>query len=399
MGVYCLVDLFFLRFNSFWRTSKVALVFSVIKIIGFVLLTFTVIDYHFGVYPRFLSWYFSELYSLSGASISFFILDRILISICITIPLASAFLPFLTDYGLVDFVGVFARRFMRPVFRLPGRAAVITVGALLASFAVGHIAASNQYKSGRMSQRESIVVATSLTGASIGFMLVLATNTGIMDYWNIYVWTTFLTVLVITIIGARIYPLSKIPNDYYEGVTPVPEKEYTHHVVSHAIKEALDTASSADHYGKRLVKMMKETIGVIGTCATGPAFFAAAGVVLYTFTPIFTLVGYIFWPLVRIALPANEAVTAASGAALSFLEITLPSLLVATGEWSLRIRYMLAVIPATTVVFLASWTPCIMATDLPVKFSHLVIIWLERVIMAIIITALLAIILFPAGAV
>jgi len=33
----------------------------------------------------------------------------------------------------------------------------------------------------------------------------------------------------------------------------------------------------------------------------------------------------------------------------------------------------------------------------PVKFSHLCIIWLERMILSIIITGLFAIILFPAG--
>jgi nucleoside recognition membrane protein YjiH len=138
---------------------------------------------------------------------------------------------------------------------------------------------------------------------------------------------------------------------------------------------------------------------MLGASIVGPAFFVTVGIVLFAFTPIFTWIGYIFWPFMRIVIPAHEAVTASSGAAIGFLDNTLPSLLVATGEWTLRIRYMMAVIPVTAVVFLSSFVPCIMATSLPVKFGHLVIIWLERMILSIIFAALISLILFPAGAV
>jgi len=398
-GLYCLYDIFVLRFHRSWHTSRVATAFSIFKISGFVLLTLTVSNYYFGFHPAFLNWYFSGREFIGGASIAFFVMDRILISVTITIPLAAAFLPFLTGYGLVDFVGVIVRRVMRPVFRLPGRAAVIAVSALLASFVVGHIAANNEYKSGRMTERESMVIATSLTSASIGFLLVLAQNTNLMHHWNTYLWTTFLIVLAVTIISARLYPLSRVSNSYCAGVTPVPEKAYTQHIMRYAVKEALETASHADDFKKRFSGIMKDTIGVLGVCATGSTFFSAVGIVLYLYTPLLTWIGYIFWPFMRIALPAGEAFTASSGAALSLIEITLPSLLVATGEWSLRIRYMMAVVPVTAVVFLASWVPCIMATDLPVKFSHLLLIWLQRMILSIILAALLALVLFPAGAV
>ena len=397
-GVYCLVDLFYLRFNNSWRSSNVARAFSVFKIAGFVFLTCTVVDYYFGVHPAFFSWYFTDIGIIGGHSISFFVLDRILIMVSITIPAAAAFLPLLTDYGLVDLVGVLARRFMRPVFRLPGRAAVIAVSALLASFVVGHLGANNDYKSGRMNERESVVVGTSFTSASIGFMLVLAMNTNIMHLWNIYLWSTFAIILIVTVISVRIPPLSKISDNYLEGVEPRPEKAYTSHIMRHAVKEALDTASGAEHYGKRLGKMLKECIGVLGVCATGSTFFAAASIVAHTFTPIITWAGFLFWPIMRIALSASEAVTASSGAVLSFIELVLPSILVAAGEWTLRIRFILAVIPIASIIFLAAWVPCIMATSLRVKFSHLAIIWLQRMILSSLLAALLSIALFPAGA-
>jgi nucleoside recognition membrane protein YjiH len=249
-----------------------------------------------------------------------------------------------------------------------------------------------------MNKRESIVIATSLASVSIGIMLLIAHNAGIMHIWNTYIWSTFLILLVVTLICVRIYPLNKISNDYKENVKPVPENEYQQHIMRYAAKEALDTATAAEHFGKRLAGVMKDTISLMATCSTGPAFFAVAGIALFMFTPIFAWLGYIFLPFMRIFLSAEEAGTASAGAVLGFVEVTLPSLLVATGDWSLRIRYMLAVVPVTSLIFLASWIPCIMATELPVKFSHLVIIWLMRMFMSIILAGLFAIILFPAGA-
>ena len=141
---------------------------------------------------------------------------------------------------------------------------------------------------------------------------------------------------------------------------------------------------------------MKETLGVLGTVASGTAFFATVGVLLYTYTPLVRLIGYIFYPLMRIAIPEAEAMTAATGAVVSFIEVTIPALLVTVGEWSLRTRYMMAVIPVSSIIFLASFVPCLMATDIPVKFKDMVIIWVERMILSVVITGLFALALFPA---
>lgn len=399
IGVYSIVDLFILRPKKFWHTTSVAATFAVFKIFGFLLLTTAVVQFYFGVNPVFMDWFFAPLDSLGGSSISGFIMSKILISICISIPSASLFLPFLLDYGLVDFVGVIVRPIMRPIFKLPGRAAVIMVSAFLGNFSVGHIAINDQYQNGRMTNREAQVIGTSLSTVSIGFLLVLAQNTHMTDYWNTYFWTAFLITLLVALIGVRIFPLRGIPDDFYEGSTPNPEPPIKSKLLKNAWTEAMEIAETSDHPGKRIAYIMKETIGVLGTVASGTAFFASVGVVLYTYTPIFDWFGYIFWPFMKISIPdGQEALLASKGAAVSFLEVTLPALLVTTGEWTLRIRYMLAVIPVTSIIFLASFVPCLMATEVPVKFWHMVIIWLERMILSVIITGLFAMVLFPAGA-
>ncbi len=404
IGLYAVLDLFIFRPNKAWKTGGVNAAFAIFKIIGFVVLTMVVLNIYFGIskFLPFMGWLFNPVASLGDTSIAVFVMDKILVTICISIPCASLVLPFLCDYGLVDFVGVFVRLIMRPVFKLPGRAAIIMVTAFLGNFSAGHIAVNEQYKTGKMTERESVCIDTSLSTVSVGFLMALATNTGLIEagLWNTYFWTAFLITLLVALVGVRLPPLRGIPDNYYEGATPNPEKVIKSGLFKAALTEALDIAEAQDHPGKRIGVVMKETLNVLGTVAAGTSFFGTFGVVLYVFTPIVQWMGYIFWPLFRLlGFTGAELTTACTGSMISLVEVTVPALLVAAGEWSMRLRFMLAVLPVSSIIFLASFVPCCMGTEVPVKFWHLMVIWLERMILSIIIAGIFAIILFPAGAV
>ena len=404
IGLVAVLDVLWLRREKGWK-DKITSAFSIFKIIGFIVLCMNIIDIYFGVHMAAMNWMFDPVASLNDNSIANFVMANTLVTICISIPCASLFLPFLVDYGLVDFVGVFVRLIMRPVFKLPGRAAIIMVTAFLGNFSAGHIAVNDQYKSGRMTERESVCIDTSLSTVSVGFLMALATNTGLnnpelwdgKNYWNLYFWVAFLITLLVALIGVRIYPLRKIPDNFYPGSTPDPEKIVRTGLIHAAFMEALTIVDNQDPLIKRIGYIEKETLYVLGTVSAGTSFFGTFGVVLYTFTPIIKGLGYIFWPFFRIfGFTGAELSTACTGAMISFVEVTVPALLVSAGVWSLRLRFMLAVLPVTSIIFLASFVPCCMGTEVPVKFGHLCIIWLERMILSILITGLFAVLLFPA---
>jgi nucleoside recognition membrane protein YjiH len=264
-----------------------------------------------------------------------------------------------------------------------------------------------------MTEREAVVIGTSLSTVSVGFLMVLSTNTHLtngtingqsVNYWNTYFWLAFLITLLVAIVGVRLFPLHRVKDDYRPGVTPNPEPQMKGFgpgkLIKSAWEEALVLADKQQSIGRRIAYIQKETIGVLGTVASGTAFFATAGVILYTYTPIFQWIGYIFWPFMKIAgLSASETLLCCKGAAVSFLEVTLPALLVTAGGFSARACFMLAVIPVTSIIFLASFVPCLMATDVPVKFGDLCLIWLERMILSVIITAVFCLILFRPNAV
>ena len=399
IALYGLVDLIIRRDKHFSNT--LGKVFAIIKIIGVVFIVFAA----FNIGPSFMHETRMELAARAMVdgevefvprSISAFVMNGVLITISISIPLAAMFLPFLLNYGLVEFVGVLVRPIMRPLFRLPGRSAVILVSALLGNFSVAHIAVDEQYHKGQMTEREALAICTGFCSSSIAFMMVLATNAGIIEtHWNAYVWTSFLMIIIITLIGVRIPPVSRIRNGYAPGVKPQPETEYKTKIFDNALSEGLAVSEKADNPVRGIAHIMKATAAVLAAIIMGAGFSTSAGMLLYIYTPIFEWLGIIFRPIMHLVqIPSHEVVTAATGAAFSLLEVTIPSMLVMAGDWSYHIRYMMAVVPITSVIFLGSFVPSLISTNLPVKFWHLMVIWLERMILSVLLSGLFALLLF-----
>jgi len=399
IALYGVVDLILRRKKHFANT--LGRVFAVIKCIGVVFIIFAV----FEIGPSVLHEPQQALASRSvidgvvvyiPRSISVFVLNGVLITISISIPLAAMFLPFLLNYGLVEFVGVLVRPIMRPLFKLPGRSAVILVSALLGNFSVAHIAVDDQYHKGQMTEKEALTICTGFCSSSIAFMMVLATNAGIIDgYWNAYVWSSFLMIILITLIGVRIFPLSRLRDGFAPGITPQPENVYKQKLFRNALGEGLTVSKAAENPVKGIAHIMKATVGVLAAIIMGAGFSTSAGMLLYLYTPIFEWLGVIFRPIMYLVrIPSNEIVTASTGAAFSLLEVTIPSMLVMAGEWSYHIRYMMAVVPITSVIFLGSFVPSLISTNLPVKFWHLMVIWLERMILSVLFSGLFALLLF-----
>jgi nucleoside recognition membrane protein YjiH len=374
------IDLYVRRQRHF--RDKVNTIFSICKVFGLLFTIFVV----FNIGPA----------AILQQNVGPFFLNKVLFAITISIPISALFLPFILDYGLVDFFGVIMRPIMRPVFKLPGRAAVIAISAFLGNFSVGHLAVNDQYKEGRMTGRESAVIATSLSTVSIAFLIVLARATGIIEHWNTFFWSAFIITIIVTIIGIRIPPLRTLPDDYYPGVKESPEPVFKKDLMRNAMNVSLDVAEKSEMIHKRVYVLMRETALMLCTITTGAVFFGTVGILLNMYTPIFQWIGYIFYPFLwLIQIPGHELAIAAKGVSLSFLDATLPALLATGAEHSLRLKYFLAVLPVSTIIFIAAFIPCIMGTEIPVRFSQLCLIWLQRAILTILVAGAFAYFLFP----
>ena len=387
IAAYGLIDLIIRRKKHF--SNSVNKTFSIMRVVGCVFLVFMV----FNVGPAVMH---EARDTLNGSSIASFVLNGVLITICISIPLSAIFLPFLLNYGLVESVGVLVRPLMRPLFNLPGRSAIILVTASLSNFSVAHLAVDDQYANGNMTEREAITIATCFCSSSIAFMMMLSRNSRITDHWNAYFWSVILITILISLVGARIFPLSKISDDYAPGATPHPEIVYKQDLFKNSLDEGLTVSQAAQNPVRGIGRILLGTLALLASIVMGAGFSSSVGMLLYFYTPIFEWIGIIFRPLMwLVQMPGTkEAVQASTGTAISLLEVTIPSLLVSAGDWSPHIRYMMAAVPMTSVIFLGSFVPSILGTNLPVKFWHMMIIWVERMILSVILTGLFALMLF-----
>ena len=69
---------------------------------------------------------------------------------------ASFLIPLLTEYGIMDFTGTLLRNILKPLFHLPGRAAIDLLASWVGNCNVGVVLTTKQYESGYYTDREAI---------------------------------------------------------------------------------------------------------------------------------------------------------------------------------------------------------------------------------------------------
>ena len=381
LGLVSLLDLYVRRERFFKDGANIFM--SGAKLVGFIMLTMVV----FNIGPD----------VLMADNVGPAVLFKILIPITITVMVAAFFLPFLLDYGLIDFFGVLARPVMRPIFKAPGLSAVIAVSAFLGNFSIGHIAVDMLQKKGRLTMRESVLIGTGFCTVSVGFLMLLSSAFGLDQHWNFYFWSAFIITIIVTIFQARIWPTATKPDSCLEGCTPDLEKEYKSDLLYNAYNEAITVAQNQKSFISREKLILKESVLIVAAFATGVNFFATAGILVNQFTPLIDYFAYIFYPILKLVhIPAADLMTASQACAISFLDFTLP-MIVATQngvDLSLAARYVMAVVPVSSIIFLSAFIPCIMSTSIRISFFELIVIWFERIVLTILIAGLVALLYF-----
>lgn len=131
---------------------------------------------------------------------------------------AGLILPFLTDFGMLEFVGVLLTPVMRPLFGLPGRSSVDAVASWIGDGTIGVSLTNKQYKEGFYTEREASVISTTFSAVSITFSLVVLEQVGLVSLFGPYYLTILISAVVAAIIIPKLPPLSNKEDRYYDGV-------------------------------------------------------------------------------------------------------------------------------------------------------------------------------------
>ena len=337
----------------------------------------------------------SPLYMITSSSAGGFVLGDLLTVLVIIFLLAGLLLPLLLDFGLLEFIGALLTKVMRPLFKIPGRAAVDCITSWIGDGTLGVMLTANQYEGGYYSAREASIVSTTFSAVSITFSIVVLAQVGLMDYFGAY----YLLICLIGIACAIILP--RIP--------PLSLKKDTYLVEGRAMAESLPEGyTSSVKYGLALaVQRVEEHRGIVQFLENGVKNAAGMwfgvlpvvmcigtlALVLANNTPIFDYLGMPFMPLLDL-LQVPEATAVSKTMIVGFTDMFTPSVIAAETVADPMARFIVAVISVTQLIYLSEVGGLILGSKIPVNLAELFILFLERTIISLLITAPLAHLIF-----
>ncbi len=365
--------------DATFSTTKV---WAVIRILGAIFIWLT----YLGVDADENSTGIIHMITESGAG--GFVLNDLLTVLVIIFFLAGVLLPMLLDFGLLEFIGALLTKVMRPLFTIPGRAAVDCITSWIGDGTLGVMLTANQYESGYYSKREAAIISTTFSAVSITFSIVVLAQVDLMEYFGAY----YLLICAIGVVCAFILP----------RVPPLSWKKDEYLVEGKAMGEALPEGyTSSLQYGLALAKQRVGEHNGLGQFLEG-SFKNAAGMwfgvlpvvmcigtialVLANNTSIFEVLGLPFLPLLNF-LDVPEAAEASKTMIVGFTDMFTPSILAASNITSPMTKFIVAVISVTQLIYLSEVGGLILGSKIPVSLPELFVLFLERTIISLLIAA------------
>ncbi|MCZ9310010.1 YjiH family protein [Corynebacterium uberis] len=350
-----------------WKTSLARGVFAALNVFGLVVATALV--FHIGP-----AWVHRE-------DLGPFLYDHLVIPVGVLVPVGSIFLAMLVGFGLMEFIGVFVQGIMRPTYRVPGRAAVDAVASFVGSYSLGLLITNRVYKAGGYTAREAAIIAGCFSTASVTFMVVIARTLGLMPLWGPYFGATFIITFVVSAILVHVPPLSRIPDEYFEGAHPRPEEKVTSHRVARAWEQADEVLARCPSLAKVLWYNLRD--GIVMTMQILPGIMSVGfiGLSLALYTPVFEWLGWVFWPF-NVLFRVPDPTLASEAMAIGLAELFLPATLV-TAATSEALRFIIAVVSISQIFFFSSMIPAVLGTEIPLKIWHMVVMWFQRIVLTI----------------
>ncbi|ANO32764.1 hypothetical protein BCS96_14480 [Vibrio breoganii] len=318
------------------------------------------------------------------------VLHDLLPSLFVTFFFAGLLLPLLLNFGLLELLGTLLSKVMRPVFRLPGRAAIDCISSWLGDGTVGVLLTSKQYEQKKYTTREAAVVATMFSPVGISFSLVVLTQVGLENYFVPFYATICLSGVVAAMIIQFLPPLSYKKDTYIDGTEPnsndelIPEGQSA---VKFGYQLALERASKV----KSLSSVAKEGLHSALDMMFGvlPVVMAVGtvGLIIAEATPIFTWLGAPFVPVLEM-LNLPEATAAAETVLVGFTDMYVPSIIAASSIDSDLTKFVIAALSITQLIFMSETGSVILSSKIPVNVFELMAIFVLRTLITLPIIAL-----------
>lgn len=305
---------------------------------------------------------------------------------------ASFLMPFLINFGIMEFTGTLLRSIIKPLFTLPGRSAIDLLASWIGNVNVGVVLTREQYLSGFYSGREAVAIATNFSTVSLPFCLVIARTLEVDHVFPILYLTIIISGIVCAIIIPRIPPTSLVPDNYYT------ENSYTEDVPKNVnkLKWALQQAVKRGETAGSLKSQIKEGFdifaGISFTLIPQVMAIGTIALIIAEYTAFFQIISQ---PMVYVLqlFQIPDATAAAPATLTGFIDMFMPAIL-ASGIETEMTRFFIAALSLVQIIYLTEMGTLIIVSKIPINLWRLFIIFIERTIISIPIIALVAHIMY-----
>lgn len=302
--------------------------------------------------------------------------------------LSGFFLPLLLNYGIMDFFGTLIKGIMRPLFLVPGRSAIDAIASWIGSGPVGIVLTNKQLQEGYYTAKEAAIISSCFSLVSLPFATVVASFLKISHLFLPFYLTISLASFMAAIVLPRIYPLSKISDEYMVKCQineEVPENMST---LQHAFNTGVSKANSNNSFIDIIKNGFKIVIDVYINLMPMVMCWGTLGLIVTEYTPIFTILSYpVIFFLNLLQIP--ESTQAAPAVLVGFADMFLPSVL-AVGIESEMTRFIIGALSFTQLIYMTETGVIILKSDIPLNIKDLFVIFIERTIITLPIITLIA---------
>jgi nucleoside recognition membrane protein YjiH len=315
--------------------------------------------------------------------------DSLIISVAVIIPIGAIFINLFVELGGLEFVGTLARPIMRPLFKIPGRAALDSVASWVGSYSVGLYVTRNVFDRGEYNKHDVYIIGTCFGTVSVGFVGVVAATLNLLQLFPVIFISYLVCVMITAAILVRIPPLSNIPREYITDPNPeTPVRgtvgEYFRYALSEAVEKAGEGASFLEAAWTGFIDGLKLAVMILGTALA----IGLAGLIIAEYTPVFDIISEPLVPVMQV-LGLPNAQTLAPASIIGVTEMFIPALL--TADAAPMARFYIAVLSISQLIFFSAPAPMMMDMfkDIPIRARDLLLLFVMRTAILIPLVALI----------
>ena len=301
--------------------------------------------------------------------------------LCIVVAF-SFILPFLTDCGIMEFLGVLLRPVVRPLFHVPGRASVDLIASWFGASNAAVILTREQYMKGFYTKREAGYIMTNFSLVSIPFCLMIANTVSVSNMFPAFYLCICLVGVILAVIGIRIPPISTIPDTYQEKAGKQLNEDLPQdtRLLPYALELSCKRAEEFTA-GKVISSGMEVVVGMFFDLVPVVMAWGMVALIIATYTPVFQWISYPIGLYLQL-FGVEEAFAVAPAALIGFTDMFIPALLI-TGVASFKTRFIIGVLSLVQIIYMTEVGAIIIKSEIPLNFWKLLIIFLERTLIAI----------------